>query len=435
MKIRIGLLLLAVQISFAAPELVESIVAVVDGKVILKSELMAAVLQSQSTPGFAKLDAKAQQERVLQSMIDEKVILARADKDSISITDAEVRGRVDSHIQTLMSRQKLDMKALEKAIRAQVGLSMAQYRDQLTKQIHDQMLMARIRQRHIGVIQPTRQEVEKFFREYKDSLPLQYNSILVSHIQIKIQPSRFIVDSVRAELAKLVDSLDQGIAWEVLAQRYSQDSMAAKGGDLGFFRKGILEPEYERAAWKLDLGRYTDEPVKTRLGWHLIRILGKKDDEIRTAQVLMRTIPSAQDSLQAMSLLDSLRSLALNGQAFGDLALKHSHDPETNWKKGSLGWMERAELDSAYQQVIANLDAGELSEKVRIGDSWHVFRLDQTKPSRDLTLDDDYLKIEEFASNHFANKKLEKMVERWRKEVFIEIRPSTTAARNSVTLQ
>lgn len=435
MKLALVIFALSFQMVFAAPELVESIVAVVDGKVILKSDLMAAVLQSQSTPGFAKLDAKTQNDRVLQSMIDEKVILARADKDSIFITDAEVRGRVDSHIQSLMSRQKLDAKALEKAIRAQIGLSMAQYRDQLTKQIHEQMLMARIRQRHIGIIQPTKQEVEKFFAEFKDSLPLQYNSILVSHIQIKIQPSKAIVDSVRAVLAKLVDTLDQGIAWEVLAKRYSQDSLANKGGDLGFFRKGILEPEYERAAWKLELGRYTDEPVKTRLGWHLIRILGKKDDEIRSAQILLRTIPSAQDSARAMALVDSLRTVALAGTSFADLALKYSTDGETNWKKGSLGWMERSELDSAYQQVIANLDAGEISEKVKIDDSWHIFRLDQAKQSREITLEDDYLKVEEFASNQFANKKLEKLVERWRKEVFIEIRNPQIIQKKASELQ
>jgi peptidyl-prolyl cis-trans isomerase SurA len=334
----------------------------------------------------------------------------------------------------LMSRQHLDAKALEKAIRSQIGLSMAQYRDQLTKQIHEQMLMARIRQRHIGVVQPTKQEVEKFFAEYKDSLPLQYNSILVSHIQIQIKPSKAIVDSVKMELAKLVDSLDQGIAWEVLAKRHSQDSLASKGGDLGFFRKGILEPEYERAAWKLDLGRYTDEPVKTRLGWHLIRILGKKDDEIRTAQILMRTIPSSQDSLHASQLIDSLKAVAAT-KSFGELAVKFSDDAETNWKKGSLGWMERTELDSAYQQVIANLDPGEISDKVKIDDSWHIFRLDQAKQSRELTLEDDYQKVEEFASNNIANKKLEKLVERWKKEVFIEIRNPQAQPGKSATLQ
>ncbi|HSQ40673.1 MAG TPA: SurA N-terminal domain-containing protein, partial [Fibrobacteraceae bacterium] len=237
----------------AAPELAESIVAVVNGKVILRSELLAALQQSQSNPSFLKLAPKEQQLQVLNAMIDEKVILARAEQDSILISDAEVRSRVDAHLQMLASRQHMDMKALEKAIRTQAGLTMSQYRDQLSSQIHDQMLMARVRQKHIGEISPTRAEVEAFYQQYRDSLPMQYNSIRVSHLQLKIAPDAQILDSVRTLAANLIDSLDQGIAWDILAARHSQDSMAAKGGDLGYFRKGLLEPEYERAAWKLDL--------------------------------------------------------------------------------------------------------------------------------------------------------------------------------------
>jgi len=397
---------------------------VVDGKVIFMSDVMQAVIQSQSTPGFAKLDPKAQQLQVLQSMIDEKVVLSRADRDSIVITDDEIRSRVDQHIQMIASRQKMDAKALEQAIRAQTGMNMTQYREQLSTQMHDQMLMGKIRQRHIGVVEPTRKEVEKFYEQYRDSLPVQYNSIHVSHLQIKIEPDSLIVDSVRTLAKRLVDSLDQGIAWEVLAKRHSQDSSASRGGSLGYFRKGTLEPEYERAAWRLDLGQYTDSPVKTRFGWHLIRILGKKDDEIQTAQILLRTVPSALDSFHTHNLADSLRNLAQKGENFVALAKKFSSDQETSWKGGSLGWMERSELDSTYQNVIAGLDAGAISEPILIDDSWHIFRLDEARPSRSLTLEDDYAKIAEFAANMIGNAKLQKLTERWRKEVYIDIRLS-----------
>jgi peptidyl-prolyl cis-trans isomerase SurA len=422
MKLYPVLLLSLVGLSFASPELVESVVAVVDGKVILRSEVLASMQQFQSTPGFSRLDAKVQQEKVLQSMIDEKVILARSDRDSIFVDDAEVRPRVDQHIQMLMTRQKVDIKNLEKAIRAQTGLSMSQYRDQLTSQMKEQMLMARIRQRHVGPITPTKAEVEAFYKQYKDSLPLQYNSILVSHIQLKIEPNQAIVDSVRKLSAKIVDSLDQGIMWDVLAARHSQDSMAKKGGDLGYFRKGLLEPEYERAAWKLNLGQYLDAPVKTRFGWHLIRILGKKNDEVRTAQILLRTIPSFNDTVAASIRIDSLRKVAMGGASFADLARKWSQDAETAWKGGSLGWMERTELDSMYQQVIANLSSGEVSDPVKIDGDWHIFRLDESLPTRALTLADDFAKIEEYAINNMGNAKLQTLVARWRKEIFIEVR-------------
>ena len=423
MKVPLFTILLLTGLANAALEQVESIAAIVDGKVILRSEVMASLQQAATNPTFARLDPKVQQQQVLQTMIDEKVILSRAERDSITITDAEVRTRVDAHIQQLAGKQHLDMKSLEKAVRAQTGFSMAQYRDQLSTQIHDQMLLSRVRQRHVGLIQPTRKEVENFYQEFKDSLPSQYNSILVSHIQIKVQPDSNIVDSVKRLAITIIDSLDHGQAWEVLAKRHSQDSVSAKGGDLGYFRKGLLEPEFERAAWRLQIGQYTDAPVKTRFGWHIIKMLGKKDDGIRTAHILLKTLASAADSAYAITRVDSIRAVALEGKVlFADLARRFSNDPETNFKNGSLGWMERAELDSAYQQVIAGLDPGQVSEKIKIDDSWHIFRLDEAKSSRELNLDDDYAKIEEFTINNMGNKKLQAMVERWRKEVFIEIR-------------
>lgn len=403
-------------------EKVEGIVAVVDGKVILYSELMQAVQQTKQQSGLAGLSPQEFQQKVLNSLIDEKVLLARASRDSIFVTDDEVRMRVDMHLQRLMQGQNLTMAKLEKAIQAQLGMTLSQYRSQLFQQFHDQILMARIRQMHIGLIQPTRKEVETFFAQYKDSLPLQYNSIHVSHIQLNVEADSMLVDSVRKQADAIIDSMDRGQAWEVMVQRHSQDSLAKKNGDMGFWRKGSLEPNYERAAWRLSIGQYTAKPVKTKYGWHIIRVNDRRDDEIRSSQILLRVIPSVADSAQTLSILQTVRQQVQNGVDFAQLAEKYSQDKETNRQGGSLGWMERQQLDSAYQQVIAALDAGEISEPVLIDDSWHLFRLDQAKPVRALSIEEDYKVIEELASNHQANQKLQQLVERWRKEVYIDIR-------------
>ena len=89
-----------------------------------------------------------QRKYVLDQMIEEKVLLSRIDRDSIVITDAEVDQRVNAHLSQLAASQNTDLATLEKAIRAQLGISMAQYRDQLSKQIRNHIEMARVRQRH-----------------------------------------------------------------------------------------------------------------------------------------------------------------------------------------------------------------------------------------------------------------------------------------------
>lgn len=414
--------LVLVASAFAAPELFESIAAVVDGKPIMRSEVMAGIYQQQGTPGFAQLSEKEQQQHVLDKLIEEKVLLSRVDRDSISVDESELQQRVDTHIKNLAARQKTSVANLERAIQAQLGISMAQYRKQLAGQMKDQMILSRIRQRHVGIIRPTRKEVEDFYGNYKDSLPRQYNCIQVSHIQLPIEPSQSIVDSVKNVALALIDSLDKGISWEVLAARHSQDSSAAKGGDIGYFRKGSLEPEYEKAAWRLDNGKYTDAPVKTRLGWHLIRLLGKKEDGIRTAQILLRTIPSTADSARVLALADTIRTASATAPLFADAAKKFSSDKETNFRGGNLGWFERGELDSAYVQTVAALSAGEVSEPVLIDRSYHLFRLADERQMREYNLDEDFTRIEEMCSTYMANKKLQTLVDRWKQEVLIDIR-------------
>jgi len=201
----------------AAPELFESIAAVVDGKPIMRSEVMNNLYQFQGMPEAASMTESQQIQFVLDKLIDDKVLLSRVDRDSIKITEDEVDQRVTMHLQTLAARQHIDMATLEKAIRSQLGLSMVQYRDNLAKQVREQMTIGRIRQLHVGTIQPTKKEVMDFYKAYKDSLPRQYNCILVSHLQIKIKPSQGIIDSVKAVAELLVDSLDHGMNWEILA--------------------------------------------------------------------------------------------------------------------------------------------------------------------------------------------------------------------------
>lgn len=418
----LGTLFMCVGMANAAPELFESIAAVVDGKPIMRSEVMAALYQQQNAPGFAQKTEQAQMDLVLDKLIEEKVLLSRVDRDSIVVEETELQSRVDSHIKGLAARQKASLAALEKAIQAQLGVSMAQYRKQLSQQIREQIVISRIRQRHVGVIRPTRKEVELFYKDYRDSLPRQYNSILVSHLQINIEPSAAIVDSVQKLAMLLVDSLDKGISWDVLAARHSQDSSAAKGGDIGYYRKGSLDPEYERAAWRLENGKYTEAPVKTALGWHLIRLLGKREEGARTAQILLATEPASQDTLKVFSKMDSIAKALATGASFADMAKKWSKDKETNYRGGSLGWFERGELDSIYVLSIAGLAPGQVSEPVLIGNAYHIFRLDDERQMREFTLEDDYNRMEEMASTFMANQKLQGLVKKWRQEVHIDIR-------------
>ncbi len=420
---KIVLLALAITSSiFAAPVLMEGVAAVVDGKPIMRSELMNNLYRFQETPEGSAMSEEQQKQYVLDQLIEEKVLLSRIDRDSIVISDAEVDQRVTSHLSQLAASQNIDLTTLEKAVRAQLGISMAQYRDQLSKQIRSHLELTRVRQMHVGNISPTKKEVEAFYATHKDSLPRQYNCVQLSHIQIPIVPDTLIVDSVKKVAEVLIDSLNLGISFELLAKNHSQDSSAAKGGDLGYFRRGLLDPAFEHVLDQLKNGQYAAAPVKTAQGWHIARVLGRKEDGVRSAQILLRTIPTAKDSADVIQRADSLKANIKTKEDFAAAARKFSEDKSSNFAGGLLGWYQKNEMEPAYVNPVANLNVGEVSEPVLIDGAYHLFRLDDARQIRELTMEEDYGKIENLAANYLENQKLEELVKKWRKEVHIDIR-------------
>lgn len=404
----------------------EFIVAEVDKEVILYSELMDAVQQLRRQPGYSGLSPEKLQARVLQRLIDDKVILAKARKDTLTISDQEVDSRVNRHLSGLAQKQGVDMATLAKAIESQLGMDLAAYKAKLRGQVREQGTLQQVQMRYVGRIQPTRKEVKEFFAEYKDSLPPLYDVLHIAHIQKEVIANKELRDSVYQVAQTLIDSLDEGISFDSLARRHSQDASANAGGDIGFYRRGNLEPEYERTAFRLGLGKYADYPVKTNYGYHLIKKLAEKDDEVRSAHILLRVNPTEDDTAMVLSLLDSIKATAETADQQEDkfmaLARMHSDDEETKINGGDLGWFERGELDTAYIATIAALQPGQISKPVKINDAWHLFYLIAQQDQRALTLEDNYAQVEQMAISIFSNRKLETFVKKWREEVYIDIR-------------
>ena len=408
--------------AFSAPVLMEGIAAIVDGKPIMRSEFLNNLYHFQETPEGAAMTEEQQKQYVLDKLIEEKVLLSRIDRDSIVVSDAEIDQRVTAHLSQLAASQNVNMATLEKAIRSQLGVSMAQYREQLAKQIRSHVETQRVRQRHVGAVSPTKKEVDFFYQTYKDSLPRQYNCVQLSHIQLKIEPDSAIVDSVKRLAEALVDSLNLGIKFELLAKNHSQDSSAEKGGDLGYYRRGLLDPAFERTLDQLKNGQYASTPVKTDRGWHIVRVIGRKEDGVRSAHILLRTIPTAADSARVLHIADSLRAAIKTKDDFAAAAKKFSTDKSSNFAGGLLGWFQKNEMEPAYVDPVANLSVGEVSEPVEIDGSYHLFRLDDSRQIREFTLEEDYGKIEAMAATHLENEKLNALLKKWREEVHIEIR-------------
>ncbi|MFW9793366.1 MAG: peptidylprolyl isomerase [Candidatus Thorarchaeota archaeon] len=89
----------------------------------------------------------------------------------------------------------------------------------------------------------------------------------------KVRASHILVDKHSQALA-LINEIREGEDFKNVARQHSNCPSKKKGGDLGWFTKGQMVPEFERAAFNLKVGAMTSEPVKTKFGYHIIKRTG-----------------------------------------------------------------------------------------------------------------------------------------------------------------
>lgn len=86
----------------------------------------------------------------------------------------------------------------------------------------------------------------------------------------KIRVSHILVEK-HSQALEIIQKISDGADFAQMARQYSQCPSKKKGGDLGFFGRGAMVPEFEQAAFKLSVGAMTTTPVKTQFGYHIIK--------------------------------------------------------------------------------------------------------------------------------------------------------------------
>jgi peptidyl-prolyl cis-trans isomerase SurA len=406
----------------AARQTFDGVVAQVDDQIIMLSELEELRMVSEQQSGLTRAPIDQQRREILNRLIDDKVVLVKAKQDTtIKVSERDIAPRVEDAISRYVEQQGGEKK-FETLLKQTNGMSLAQFRGRLSQQYMEQSYRQKIQFKYVGDHEPSNQQIREFYERYKDSLPLQQNSLRLSHIQVKVKPGPMLEKAAFLKADSLIKRLDKGEAFADLAKKYSDDFSGKEGGDIGYTKRGTLDPDYERAAFSLDAGDYMKVPIRSRFGYHVIKVTGKKDNEIRTSHILVRLIPEAGDSARAIVFMDSLRTLSIRDKSFATLAAKYSEDKKTKDHGGSLGWFTRDKLDPRYLAAVDTLKEGGVSGAIVIGDSYHIFRLDGQAPERKMTVDEDWAEISQIARNYFMSQKLSGFIKKWRETVHIEDR-------------
>ncbi len=112
-------------------------------------------------------------------------------------------------------------------------------------------------------------------------LKAKYDELIKQAKPVEEVHARHILVKTEAEAKDIIKQLDKGADFEKLAKEKSTDPGSGEsGGDLGYFTKDKMVPEFADVAFKLDKGKYTETPVHTQYGWHVIQVLDKRDQPL-----------------------------------------------------------------------------------------------------------------------------------------------------------
>ena len=407
---------------------IDKIIAKVDNYIVLKSDLEKAYLDYLSRGEFSSGDVKC---NILQQLVQEKMFLAKSVIDSIMVEDALVEAQLESRMASVISRVG-SVEELEKFY----GKSKEQLEEELFDDIKEQMIVQKMQQEVTAGLKVSPAEVKKFFKRIPtDSLP--YFSTEVSAAQIVIVPKagKEQKDAIKLKMYEIKEQIMAGASFAQLAREHSADpGSAAQGGQLPFFNRGDLAPEFEATALTLKPGELSD-PIETQFGYHLIQLQEKRGNTFKSKHILMVPQPSESDIKKSENFIDSLRTAIMNDSvSFQQAAKEHSSDQATSSsggfftdQNGSLR-VSVEQLDPTIFFTLDTMTIGDITppERFQQQDGSYAFRILYFKekiPPHLANLKQDYQKIATATLNNKRSTILNKYFLEAKDKVYIEVDP------------
>jgi parvulin-like peptidyl-prolyl isomerase len=249
----------------ACGDLLDPAAAVVAGDKITVERITSIVEEYEATDEYKQAASQGDPQEILRQyeqtrlsqLVRRAVLQPRAEELEIEVTDEEVAGRLD--------RIKADFpseEAFQDAL-AEQGLTA----DYLNELVYDSLLEEELRAEVTEGARPTDDEVLDFYQENLND----FRQTRAQHILLESR-------KLAASLATRLRAARGGEVEELfarLAERYSTDSNAGNGGDLGYTSAGQLVPPFEQAAADLSIGEIS-APVQTQFGFHVIRVTDRR---------------------------------------------------------------------------------------------------------------------------------------------------------------
>lgn len=412
-------------------QVIDEIAAVVGDNIIMQSEVEVEFQQLQKDIGQLNDSAKC---AIMRQKIVERMLLTQSQRDSIPLSEERVDAELEKRVKFFASQ----FPGGEKEMESYYGKSTTEIKANNREKIKNSMLVQEMQSKVLKDVKVSPTDIKKYFNDLDklDSLP--YYSAEVELAQLIILPK---VNADAKQLAfekisELRERILKGDNFGTLALIYSDDKMSAqRRGELGFFTRGDMVPEFEAAAFKLKPDSVS-RIIETKYGYHILQLVDRKGENINIRHILIRPQIFPSDVDLAKAKMDSVLWLVkIDSLTFERAAQKYSDDEATKPNggfitEGSVGSTRIPvdELPKDIYYIIEKMEPGTISEPELITlptpdrqQAWRVFYVkSETAPHR-ANLRDDYQKMQALALQRKQMQTMQTWIDKHKNDYYIQV--------------
>lgn len=342
---------------------IDRILAIVGSKAILQSQVDEQLFVSLSQKGAPKpktaADTAVMRAGIIADLVDTELLVQEARKDTaIKITEQEISDAVEQYIKRTRTGFSTDAEWRSEVKRTGFQ-SLEAYRRWIGDQQREEFLRNRLVEKRQGEgkmkdVPPTEKEMRAFFELQKNSIGKRPATIAYHQIVVAPKPGAAASDSVTRLADSLVTALRGGADFAATARRWSEDPGSKElGGSLGWARRGVWVPAFERVAFALRPG-FVSDPVQTPFGVHILQVERVQPGEVSARHILLIPRIESDSVASALGTAEAVRTALLAGAPFDSLARLY-HDPA---EQRELGESQVDRLADPYKALLATAPAG-----------------------------------------------------------------------------
>lgn len=367
--------------TFAAPQVVDKVAAVVNNGVVLESDvngLMQSVKMNAQDARQQLPDDATLRHQILERLIMDELVLQMANKMGVTVSDEELNQAVSN----IARQNNLTLAQLRQRL-AQDGMNYNTY----LSQIRREMLISEVRNNEVRrrvTILP--QEVDALAQQIGNQNDGS-TELNLSHILIPLpeNPSSAQVDEAEKQASEVVNQARSGADFGKLAISYSADQQALKGGQMGWGRIQELPSVFAQALSTAKKGDVVG-PIRSGVGFHILKVNDLRGQsksvsvtEVKARHILLRPSPVMSDA-QARQKLEQIAADIKSGKTtFAAAAKSFSDDPGSANQGGDLGWATPDIYDPAFRDALLKLNKGQISAPVHSSFGWHLIELQDAR--------------------------------------------------------